>query len=396
MSGMTLEAVRERGHTVWAEVDLSAIRHNIRVLRKAAAPAEVMGVVKAYAYGHGNPASAFAMLEAGATRLGVARVAEAIHLREAGVTAPLHVFAEPPAQSAQVIVEHGLSASVYTESFARALSDAAIARGARVPVHVKVDTGMHRVGLQVDDAPDALKVLRSLHGIEIDGLWSHLAVADVPDHPYTRKQLDTFSEIAAQLDTVGARIPIKHIANSAAALALPDARFDLVRCGIASYGLWPGAAFVGKYDLKPAFALRARIGMVKRLPAGEGLSYGLRYELSEPGTVVTIGAGYGDGYDRRLSGEADVVIRGQRHRVSGTVCMDQFMVDVHDADAEVGDVATLIGADGDEAVTAEELAANVGTINYEVTTRIPSRVPRVYLNNIDGDLDAGTGDDAGG
>ena len=369
---------------MWAEIDLSAIRHNIGVLRSIAAGAEVMGVVKGYAYGHGNPECAAAMLGGGATRLGVARVAEALHLREAGIEAPIHVFTEPPPHAAETLVANDLVAAVYTEPFASALSDAAVAAGRKVPVHVKLDTGMHRVGLLSDDIPGAIERLALLPGLEIEGVWSHLAVADVPDHPFTRKQLDLFAELVARIEGAGIEVRYRHIANSAATMSVPESHYDLVRCGIASFGLWPSPALADMKDLRPALSLRARVNMTKRLQAGEALSYGLRYEVEREGRVVTVPAGYADGYDRRLSGRADVLVRGKRYKVSGTVCMDQFMVDVGEDPVEVGDIVTLIGADGDQRIGAEELAEHIGTINYEVTTRIPSRVPRIYMEEPDG------------
>jgi alanine racemase len=378
---LTEEEIEARGHPTWAEIDLGALRHNVGQLRAMAAGAEVMGVVKGYAYGHGNPACARAMLEAGATRLGVARLAEALHLREAGITAPVHLFTEPPESGIDNLVDHDLTATVYTQSFARRLSDAAKRRDRRIPVHVKLDTGMHRVGLLADDAVDAVRELQSLPGIEIEGVWSHLAVADVPDHPFTRKQLDLFNDLAGKIERAGGKLRYRHLANSAATLSLPESHFDLVRCGVATYGLWPGPELVGAADLHPVLSLRSRVNMVKEIPAGERLSYGLRYELKRASRVVTVPAGYADGYDRRLSGRADLLIGGDRYKVSGVVCMDQFMVDVGDADVGAGDLATLIGRDGNDAITAEELAESVGTINYEVTARIPSRVPRLYKEN---------------
>jgi alanine racemase len=376
----TAEEIAERGHPVWAEIDLAAFRHNIETLSAIARPAQLMAVVKGYAYGHGNPQCAQDALEAGATRLGVARVAEAFHLRESGITAPIHVFTEPPPEAAKTIVEHALTATVYTQEFAEELGRAAVQEGTSVPVHVKLDTGMHRVGLSPDDALDAISRMRNVDGISIEGAWTHLAVADVPDHPFTHKQLDLFDDLVGKIEAGGTPLAFKHVANSAATLSLAEAKYDLVRCGVACYGLWPGEQLVGAADLRPVMSLKARINMVKRVPAGEGLSYGLSYELDRPGQVVTVPAGYADGYDRRLSGTGDVLIEGKRYRVSGTVCMDQFMVDVGSSEFASGSVATLLGSDGAERVTAEELATLVGTINYEVTARIPSRVPRVYLN----------------
>lgn len=385
MTGFSREEIAQRGHPVWAEIDLGAIRHNIRALGALAPASEVMGVVKGYAYGHGNPAAAVAMLQAGATRLGVARVAEAIHLRESGIEAPIHVFTEPPPDAAATMVELRLVPAVYSEAFATALSEAATAVDRIVPVHLKIDTGMNRVGLLSDDVPDAVRVLKALPGIEIEGAWSHLAVADVPDHPFTRKQLELFEDLTGQIAKAGVEVRYRHIANSAATLALPDAHFDIVRCGIASYGLWPGPALKGSADLRPAMELKARVNLVKNVPAGAALSYGLKYELDRPGNVITIPAGYADGYPRPLSGKADILVGAKRHKVSGTVCMDQFMVDVGDELYEPGTVVTLLGRDGDEEVSAEELAGYIGTINYEITTRIPSRVPRIYLNEDDGE-----------
>jgi len=343
----------------------------------------VMGVVKGYAYGHGNPASAVAMIQGGATRLGVARVAEALHLRDAGIGVPIHVFSEPPTDAAPAFVSERLTATVYTEGFARALSDAAETAGTTAPVHVKLDTGMHRVGLQERELPEARRMLRSLPGLEVEGIWSHLAVADQPDHPFTRKQLELFLDLVRSFEEDGEPLRYKHIANSAATLNMPETHLDIVRCGIASYGLWPGPAFVGTADLSPAMSLKARVSMVKRVMAGEAVSYGLNYELENESRVATVGAGYADGYDRRLSGTSDILIHGQRHKVSGTVCMDQFMVDVGDGEVNVGDVVTLLGRDGEASIDAEQLADLIGTINYEVTTRIPSRVPRVYLNEVE-------------
>jgi alanine racemase len=380
MTGLTREEILARGHPVWAEIDLGALAHNIRTLKAVAGSAELMGVVKGYAYGHGNPECAAAMVSAGATRLGVARVAEALHLRDAGIEVPIHVFSEPPHEAAPILVEYGLTPAVFTEGFASALSAAAVQAGTRVPVHLKVDSGMHRVGVLADDLDDALRHLKSLPGIEIEGLWSHLAVAEVPDHPFTRKQLDLFAEMVERVRAAGVEVRYRHIANSAATLGVPESHLDIVRCGIASYGLWPGKALEGSQDIRPVMTLRGRISMAKVVPAGDALSYGLQYELERKGTVVTVSAGYADGYDRRLSGRAEVLIGGSRHRVSGTITMDQFMVDTGETTVEPGEVATLIGRDGDETITAEELAEMIGTINYEVTSRVPSRVPRIYID----------------
>jgi alanine racemase len=375
---LSAEEVRRRGHPVWAEVDLAALRHNVATLREIAGSAEFMGVVKGYAYGHGNPVCAQTMLDAGATRLGVARVAEALHLRDAGITAPIHVFSEPPYEAAAAVVEADLVGAVYTQAFATALSDAAVAADREVPVHVKIDTGMHRVGVPAEQVLDAVAAIRRLPNLIIEGAWSHLAVADVPGHPFTRKQLDLFDDVVGKIERTGIDLRYKHIANSAATLSLPESHKDIVRVGVANYGLWPGKELRGAADLRPVLSLRARVNMVKSVGAGEGVSYGLDYELPESGRVITVPCGYADGYDRGLSGRGTVLVGGRRFKVSGAVCMDQFMVDVGDAQVSTGDVATLLGSDGDGTISAEDIADELGTINYEVTSRIPSRVPRIY------------------
>lgn len=372
------EEVRRRGHPVWAEVDLGALRHNIETLRAIAAPAEVMGVVKGYAYGHGNPVCAETMLEAGATRLGVARVAEALHLRDAGITAPIHVFTEPPYDAAPAVVTADLTSAVYTRAFAASLSEAAGAAGKVARIHIKIDTGMHRVGVPAEDVLDAIAEIRGLPHLEIEGAWSHLAVADMPDHPFTRKQMDLFDDVVGKIERSGTELRYKHIANSAATLTLAESHRDMVRVGVAAYGLWPGPHLKGIADLRPVLALRARANMVKSVGAGEGVSYGLGYQLPKEGSVVTVPCGYADGYDRGLSGVGEVLVHGRRFKVSGAVCMDQFMIDVGEENVEVGETVSLLGADGDDRITAEEIAQHLGTINYEVTARIPSRVPRIY------------------
>ena len=376
----TKEEIERRGHPVWVEIDLEAIRHNIRTLDEASPGAEVMGVVKGYAYGHGNPQSAIAMLQGGATRLGVARVAEGVHLRDAGITAPIHLLTEPPHSAAPLMVEHELTATVYTVPFATALSQAAGAGGRTAKVHLKVDTGMHRVGVAPGDAVAIASSIRELDGIDLEGVWSHLAVADVKDHPFTRTQIEVYRSVLSDLEKAGIEIRLRHLANSAATMSDTQTHFDLVRCGIAAYGLWPSIDLLDVLELRPALQLKAKVTLSKLVGAGEGVSYGLGYTVHDPSRIVTLSAGYADGYDRRLSNRADVLIDGHRYRVAGTVCMDQIMVDVGRDEVAIGAEATLIGSDGGDAISAEELAAHVGTINYEVTTRIPSRVPRIFLN----------------
>lgn len=377
---LTEDQIAQRGHPVWVEVDLAAIRHNIRTLAAHASGAEVMGIVKGYAYGHGNPQCAWAMVQGGATRLGVARVAEGVHLREAGLSVPIHVLTEAPLDAIGTMLDHDLIPTIYTERFTSALSEQAHSRSREVAVHLKVDTGMHRVGVPESDLEDALALLKDSPHLLVEGVWSHMAVADVPTHPFNRNQVDLFTRLAERVSAALGTVRFRHLANSAATMSAPETHFDIVRCGIASYGLWPSNDLLNVLDLRASLAMRARVNMLKQVDAGQALSYGLRYQLQDEGWVITVPAGYADGYDRRLSDRADVLIDGRRQRVSGTVCMDSFMVDVGPHAAKPGSIVTLIGQDGSDRITAEELAIHVGTINYEITTRIPSRVPRVFFH----------------
>jgi alanine racemase len=358
------------------EVDLDAIRHNVRLLQPQRA--ELMAVVKAGGYGHGDAAVARAALEAGATWIGVALVEEGLGLRERGIDAPVLVLSELPQGSEKEAVAGGLTPSVYTKDGVAGLAEAAGALGRPVGVHLKVDTGMHRVGLwpPSDAAPFARSILEA--GLEVVGLWTHFAASEEDDDG-TREQLRRLLEARDSLVAAGIRPRVVHAANSGATIRLPETHLDLVRPGIAVYGVDPGAGIGPALGLRPALTWRSAVSMVKRLPAGERLSYGGRYELPHDATIATVPVGYGDGYPRGLSSKADVLIGGRRLRVAGTVTMDQILVDCGDAPVAVGDEVVLIGAMGGNRITAEELASHLGTIGYEVVTAISERVPREYV-----------------
>jgi alanine racemase len=364
---------------VWTEVDLDAVRANVAALAEFAAPAALLAVVKANGYGHGAVPVARTALAGGARWLGVARVEEGAQLREAGIDAPVMVLSEPPAENAGVVVAAGLTPVVYTEPGVDALADAAEAAGERLAVHLKVDTGMHRVGCTPSRALGlAQRVARSA-SLELAGVCTHLAVADEPDDPFTGEQLGCFDAVLDQLGRAGLRPPLVHAANSAALLTRPDARYDLVRIGIACYGLDPAPGLASGLALRPALSLRARVTMVQDLPAGAAVSYGRRYRLERPGRVATVPVGYADGVPRNfglVGGE--VLVRGRRLPVAGVVTMDQLLVDAGDAPVEIGDQVVLLGEQGAERITATEWAQRLGTISYEVVTRIGARVPRTY------------------
>jgi alanine racemase len=376
----------DRLRPTWAEVDLDAIRTNARRLAELSAPAALCAVVKADGYGHGAVPVARAALEGGASHLAVALVEEGRALRQAGIGAPVLVLSEPAPVAMAEVVASGLTPTVYTWAGLDALTAAVQAAGVgrdRLAVHVKVDTGMHRVGATAEDAVAlALEVDRRPE-LRLEGFWTHFAVADEVDDPYTAEQMGRFCVAVDALRAAGVRPPLLHAANSAAALWHPAARFDLVRCGIALYGLSPAAERAGTAEaarLTPVLALKARVSFVKVVAAGERLSYGLRYRLDRSSVIATVPVGYADGVTRRLSDTGgQVLIGGVRRPIAGTVTMDQIVVDCGpDAEVAVGDEVVLLGRQGDEVIDAWDWATRTGTIAYEVVCGLSARVPRVY------------------
>jgi alanine racemase len=358
-----------------AGVDLDAVRHNARALKPHGA--ELMAVVKANGYGHGDVPVARAALEAGATWLGVALVEEGMRLRESGIDAPILVLSEVPRGSEKESLAAGLTPTLYTDEGLASVADAASTLGRASPVHVKVDTGMHRVGVAPELASQLCLRIREA-GLELDGVWTHFAAADEPDDPSASAQLERFRRVLAELEGAGIRPRYRHAANSAAVLTFPDSHLDLVRVGIALYGIMPGPALERRADLRPAMSLRSQVTLTKRVAAGEGVSYGLRYRLEREATVATVPVGYADGYHRAASGRAEVLIRGRRYPVAGTVTMDQITVDCGDDPVGPGDEVVLFGAQGDEEIRAEDVAGWAGTIGYEVVCGVSERVPREY------------------
>ncbi|MGQ0670468.1 MAG: alanine racemase [Actinomycetota bacterium] len=358
------------------EVDLHAIRHNVRTLKPSTA--ELMAVVKANAYGHGDVPVARAAIEAGATWLGVAMVEEGAALREAGIEAPVLVLSEFPPGSEKEALSLGLVPSLYTDDGLAGLEEAAASLGTGVGAHVKVDTGMHRVGLYPPEAVMGFVRRTADAGLSIAGLWTHFARAE-EDPATTGEQLRRFLGVVDALASDGVRPTYLHAANSAAILGCSEAHLNLVRAGVAVYGISPGTGSGEELGLRPALTWRSAVTQVKRLPAGEAISYGHRYRLDRDSTMATVPVGYADGYSRRLSSKAYVLIRGRRHRVAGTVTMDHIMVDCGDVAVETGDEVVLLGRQGDEAITTEELARLTGTIGYEVVASIGPRTPREYV-----------------
>jgi alanine racemase len=369
---------------VWAEVDLAAIAHNAAVLRALVAPAKLCAVVKAFGYGHGPVPVAEAALTGGAEWLAVATVEEGVQLRQAGLTEPVLLLSEPAPQAVGDAVSWRLTPTLYTAVGLEAAAKAVAGDGGhdRLGVHIKVDTGMHRVGADPAEAAELAAAVERSPELWLEGLCTHLAVADEPDNPFTLVQLERFETVIDELAANGIRANLLHACNSAGALTQPAARYDLVRCGVALYGLAPSPALQGLCaDLRPAMALKARVSYVRRVNKGERLSYGLRYRLARDSVVATVPVGYADGVPRRLSSTGgDVLIGGHRYPIAGTVTMDQLTVDCGDDDGvAVGDEVVLLGAQGGEAIDAWEWAGHLDTIAYEVTCGISARVPRVYL-----------------
>lgn len=367
----------------WAEIELTAIEHNMRVFLQAVSPGtRVMAVVKADGYGHGAVAVAREAVSAGASFLGVATVEEGLELRAGGITSPILVLGFTPGDYAPLLLDHDITATVFTWAEAETFSRQALRFGRKQPVHVKIDTGMSRVGLfPCETADQFIRQLADLPGLVLEGIFTHFAAADQADPSYTRWQLARFLILCDKLACQGVRIPLRHAANSAAALRLPETHLEMVRVGIALYGLSPGSALPGKEAfLRPAMAFKSRVVFLKDVPAGTNVSYGCTYTTNEPARLATLPVGYGDGYPRKLSNLGQVLIRGQRAPVAGRVCMDQVIVRVdHIEGVAAGDEAVLFGNQEEAALSADEVAAWLETINYEVVTAVSRRVPRVYL-----------------
>ncbi len=366
------------GRPTWVEVDLEAIAHNVRRVVEMVGPqVAVLAVLKADGYGHGAVRVARTALNNGARYLGVASINEGAALRQAGIPAPILVLGFTPAWQARELVLNDLSATVFNLDVARALSRAARELDRRVRVHVKVDTGMGRLGLLPDDVVPFVLDLAALPGLELEGIFTHFSVAD-SNSEYTRWQLERFRQVLAALANAGIEFPLVHAANSAAILTLPESYFSMVRLGIAMYGLHPSPQVPCPPDFCPALTFKTQVAQVKTLPPGSFVSYGNTYRTEGWQRIAVLPVGYADGFRRAPRHWGEVLVRGRRAPIIGRVCMDQTMIDVTAIpDVRQGDEVVLIGQQGSERITAEEVAERLGTINYEVVSEILARVPRV-------------------
>jgi alanine racemase len=353
----------------YAEIDLDAIRHNVAAFADLIAPSALCTVVKADAYGHGDVPVATAAVEAGAQFLAVALVEEGARLREAGIDMPIILLSEPPSADATEIARWDLQPTAYTTEFVAALDET----GASMQVHVKVDTGMHRVGAPPERVPEIVERVRRARRLEMSSLWTHLSVAD-EDPSFTQMQIERFDAVAVTVQP-----PRAHLANTAGAALYPQARRDLCRVGLGTYGLHPCAATRDVIGLLPAMRVVTHVSHVQRLEGGERPSYGRVREIEGPTTVVTAPIGYADGFSRMLTSNGVALVGGRRCPLAGTVTMDQIVIDVGDADVDVGEEVVLMGSQAGAEVTADEWAGRLGTISYEVVSSIGPRVPRRFL-----------------
>ncbi len=364
----------------FAEINLAALRHNLAQVQNHLVPdQEVLAVVKADAYGHGAVPVARALRDCGVGLFAVALLEEALELRQAGIDEPLLVLGGLYPGQEEAILEHGLRPCLFDLAAARRLDRLARTRKMRCPVHVKIDTGMSRVGFRLEEFGEALKVLTALPGLIVEGVCSHLALADEPEHRFNDEQVKVFRQALAMVDQAGLQPAYIHLSNSAAIFSRQLPECNLVRAGIALYGGLPSEHFAGRIDLQPVMNLRTRIAQLKQVPPGAGVSYGHRFVAERKTLLAVLPIGYADGYNRLLSNCGEVLIRGQRARVAGTVCMDWTLVDVTDVPGVcLGDEVTLLGRSGDQMISGEEWAGKVESISYEVFCRISRRVPRKY------------------
>ncbi|MDP4118202.1 MAG: alanine racemase [Bacillota bacterium] len=371
----------EKIHRIWAEIDLDAIAHNMRIIRaNTDKNAKVMAIVKADAYGHGVVAVAKTMLENGADVFGVACVDEAVQLRMAGFTVPILILGATMPHEAEAILDYDITTAAFDYDASAHLSSVAVKKGKKAKVHIKLDTGMCRIGIVAErsDAVSKIKKIALLDGIEVTGMFSHFSCADTEDEEHTFLQYKRFVNVADALEKEGMKIPVKHISNSAAIFRYKNMHLDMVRAGIVSYGLYP-SDLIEDCGLIPAMSFKTAVARVETLNPGDKVSYGAIYVADKKIKSATLMVGYADGYSRLLSDKARAIINGEYVKIIGRICMDQCMADVTNVNnIAVGDVATLFGREGDKFIPVEEIADIMGTINYEIICMISKRVPRVY------------------
>lgn len=367
----------------WAEIDLDNLANNMKEIRRLTdKKAKVTAVIKADGYGHGAKYIAQTLLENGADRFAVAVLDEALELRNSDVTVPILVLGYTQPDRAKAIIENNIEQAVYSYELAKALSEEAVKQNKEAKIHIKLDTGMGRIGLRADEsAIDCIKEIYELPNLTIEGMFTHFAIADEKDKTYTEEQFNKFMWVANRLEEEGIKIRLKHCGNSATIIDLPKMHLDMVRAGIILYGLAPSQDVeLDKINLKQVMSLKVRITHVKEINSGESVSYGRKFIASKKSKIASLPIGYADGYTRMLSGKAEALVNGIRVPVVGRICMDQCMIDVTGIeDVKVGDEVVLFGEQKGSFISIDEIAEKLGTINYEVVCMIGKRVPRVYV-----------------
>ncbi|OGU14647.1 MAG: alanine racemase [Ignavibacteria bacterium GWB2_35_12] len=361
-----------------AVINKSNLKHNLNRIREIAPNSKVMAIVKANAYGHGIVEISKFLEEFGVDYLGVAFADEGIIIREAGVKVPIVVLVPTFPEEAKKFVDYDLQASVSTYEFVKELSEQAVKAGKKVPVHLCIGTGMNREGIQPGDALHCMEKCKGMSNINFIGVCTHFATSST-DPVFVKRQLRLFTETIETLMQAGYNFPIIHTANSGAIANHPEAHFSIVRPGMSLYGYPPVPELADKLKVKPILMLKTKIVMMRKIRKGESVGYDRLFISPKPTTIATIPVGYGDGYFKTLTGKAQCLINGKKYNIVGTVCMDECMVDVGDDEINVGDEVVLIGNQGDEKITAMEIANKIGTIQYEVLTAISARVPRIYI-----------------
>jgi len=371
----------KRARPAWAEIDLDAFEENFRKIKALVRPGTmVTGVIKADAYGHGAVEIGKSLLELGVDRFAVATLSEALQLRKVFKEVPILILGYTPAYAADDVIENNIIQTMYNVDEAGIFSERAEESGKKLKVHIKIDSGMSRLGFQAnEDSVDKIMQISKLPNIEIEGMFTHFAVADEVDKSYTYGQYEKYKFMVDSLKARGLEIPVKHVSNSAAIMDLPEMNMDMVRAGIILYGLYPSDEVIKeRIALRQVMSLKAEISHVKELEAGRGVSYGLKYVTPGKRKIATIPIGYADGYTRMLSGKAEVLVNGEKVPVVGRICMDQCLIDVTGTDVKIGDEVILFGSDGTNTITIDEVASKLGTINYEITCMISKRIPREY------------------
>ncbi len=365
----------------FSEIDLEAFKYNVRLIKEKISPAVLLATVKANAYGHGITEISKAAVEAGAEYLGVGFLEEGISLRKKGIKAPILVLGGVLFSQIRRFLRYNLEITVSSLELAYRVNNTAGRHGCPAKIHLKFDTGMNRIGINYLNAAPVLERLVNLKHLQVKGLYSHLATADCPDKGFVDQQVARFKEIVNLAKEMGINPGYAHIANSAAACEMPSSYFDMVRGGMLLYGVYPSKYVKTLLPVKPVMSLKSRVIFLKKVKAGEGISYGHNYIICEPTTIATVPIGYGDGYNRLLSNRGEVLIRGRRFPIVGTICMDQLMVDVRGEQIKIGDEVVLYGRQGDEEITIDQVAEQLNTIPYEITCWVASRVPRIFRRN---------------